>query len=494
MRGGGISTKEEGSSASIRRVAPTSQDPASASGAAADDRPVSFGEAFRFWLKLGFINFGGPAGQIAIMHRELVERHRWVGEAQFLRALNFCMILPGPEAQQLATYIGWRLHGYRGGLVAGAFFVLPSVFVLLVLSWLAAAYGDVPAVQGLLYGVGPVVIALVVDALLRIAGRTLGHPLLVGFAFAAFAAIYALGLLFPVVVGAAALAGLLLSRRWPDVFRARTHGSGGWASEAVSETGSGPASVTENGAVSATASGPGNPSAMELRRPSLRRSAAVAAIFVLLWAVPFGALLAWRGAGDVLVHEFLFFTQTALVTFGGAYAVLAYIAEVAVNQFGWLDAQQMIQGLALAESTPGPLIMVTQYVGFFGAYQLAGEYPPLLNGVLGGLVTTYATFLPSFLFIFLMAPYIELLADARLLQAALVGVTAAVVGVIANLAVFFTTRVLFPGVVSVGGLDLLALAIALFSFAILRRTRVPVHVLVPIGALVGLVAAVTGLV
>jgi chromate transporter len=419
-------------------------------------KTVGFWEAFWFWVKLGFINFGGPAGQIAIMHRELVERKRWVSEGQFLRTLNFCMVLPGPEAQQVATYIGWRLHGILGGVVAGAFFVIPSIFVLLLLSWLAAAHSDVPAISGLLYGVQPVVIAIVLSAVLRIGGRALSHRVLVAFALLAFVAIYFLALPFPAVIAAAALAGVILQRWLPEVFRPRGHGG-----EESAET-------VNDGA-----------------RPSLARNLGLVAVFCALWAVPVGALLLWRGGEDVLVREALFFTFAAFVTFGGAYAVLSFIADVAVNSYGWLSADQMVQGLALAESTPGPLIMVTQYVGFFGAWNNpAVGYDPLFYGILGALTTTYVTFLPCFLFIFLGAPYIELLAENRRLQAALVGVTAAVVGVIANLAVFFSERVLFP---EETGLDLFAFGVAAASFFLLQRVGIPIHFLVPLGALAGMV-------
>ncbi len=425
-------------------------------GSASGGKRVGFKEAFLFWVKLGFINFGGPAGQISLMHRELVERKRWISEGRFLQALNLCMLLPGPEAQQLATYIGWRLHGTLGGLVAGAFFVIPSIFVLLLLSFLAVAYSDVPAVTGLLYGVGPVVVAVVLEAVLRIGRRTLHHPALVSFAVTAFVAIFFLSFPFPLVVAVAALAGFLLHRWYPDVFRSGGHGPA--PDEDAEEHASG-------------------------RRPLLLRTVSLVGVFILLWAAPVGALILWRGWEDVLVDEALFFTGAAFVTFGGAYSVLSYVAEVAVNQYGWLTGEQMVQGLALAESTPGPLIMVTQYVGFLGAWNFSGPYPPLLYGTLGALTTTYVTFLPCFLFIFLLAPYVELLGRARRLQAALAGVTAAVVGVILNLAVFFGGRVLFHA----GGLDFFALALAVASFGALQRLKAPVYLLVPIGAVLGMV-------
>ena len=419
---------------------------------------VGFGEALRFWAKLGFINFGGPAGQISIMHRELVEEKRWVSEGQFLRALNFCMLLPGPEAQQLATYVGWRLHGTLGGLVAGAFFVIPSVFVLLLLSYISVAYSNVPAVTGLLYGVQPVVIAVVIEAVVRIGKRTLHHGVLVAFAVASFVAIYFLSVPFPLVVAAAALGGLLLRSHLPQAFRARGHGDA--PDEDV-------APQRETG-----------------ERPPLLRNLGMVGVFVSLWVLPVGALWLWRGGEDVLVQQALFFTGAAFVTFGGAYSVLSYVADVAVEHYGWLTADQMVQGLALAESTPGPLIMVTQYVGFLGAWKLSGPFDPLLYGTLGALTTTYVTFLPCFLFVFLLAPYIELLARERRLQAALVGVTAAVVGVIANLAVFFGVRVLFPD--GFAAPDFFAAALAAASFAVLRMTKVPIYAVVPAGALAGM--------
>jgi chromate transporter len=427
-------------------------------------KPVGFWEAFWFWVKLGFINFGGPAGQIAIMHRELVERKRWVSEQQYLRTLNFCTLLPGPEAQQVATYIGWRLHGTLGGIVAGTFFVIPSIFVLLLLSYLAVAHSDVPAINGLLYGVQPVVIAIVVEAVMRIGKRTLNHRALVGFAILAFIALYFLSVPFPLVVLAAAVGGLTLSRWVPDAFRGGAHGS----------------SEEDESAIDRAASS-GRPSI-----PSILRNLRLLAIFLVLWAMPVGALYLWRGGDDVLVHEALFFTGAAFVTFGGAYSVLSYVADVAVNHYGWLTADQMVQGLGLAESTPGPLIMVTQYVGFIGAWNDPGPFSSLLYGTLGALITTYATFLPCFLFIFLLAPYIELLANDRRLRAILIGVTAAVVGVVANLAVYFATHVLFPEGVSLAGLDAFALVVAIASFVVLQRYKVPIYLMVPVGAVLGM--------
>src|SRR5215207_1404111 len=425
-------------------------------------KPVGFWEAFWFWVKLGFINFGGPAGQIAIMHRELVESKRWVSEKQYLRTLNFCMLLPGPEAQQVATYIGWRLHGTVGGIVAGTFFVIPSVFVLVVLSYLAVAHSEVAAIRGLLYGIQPVVIAIVVEAVLRIGKRTINHRVLVTFAVLAFVALYFLSVPFPLVVLVAAVAGLLLSRTGfaRDAFLGGAQGSSDEAEYAIDETAS-------NG------------------RPSMLRNVRLLGTFLVLWAVPVGAVCIWRGGEDVLFREALFFTGAAFVTFGGAYSVLSYVADVAVNNYGWLTAEQMVQGLGLAESTPGPLIMVTQYVGFLGAWNFSGPFGPLLYGMLGAAITTYVTFLPCFFFIFLLAPYIELLANNRRIQAALVGVTAAVVGVILNLAVFFGQKVLFP-YGSTSFVDVFALVVAVVSFVALQRLKAPIYLMVPGGALAGM--------
>jgi chromate transporter len=429
---------------------------------------VSFGEAFRFWLKLGFINFGGPAGQIAIMHRELVDQKRWVPEPLFLRALNFSMLLPGPEATELAIYIAWRMHGIAGGIVAGAFFVIPSIFVLLVLSWLSVAYTDVPVVRGLLYGVQPVVMAIVLDAVLRVGRRTLRHRLLYLFAIGAFVALFFVHVPFPVTIGLAALGAAVLQRWQPVVFQSAGHGPAH------------PPTLEDSEAA-----------ARSEQHRSLSHALKVVATFLALWLVPLGLLYVWRGGSDTLVKEMWFFTQAAFVTFGGAYAVLSYIADVAVNSYGWLTAGEMVRGLGLAESTPGPLIMVTEYVGFVAAWKNApADVPRLLYATLGALVTVYATFLPTFLFIFLGAPYIEWLSSNRRLQAALTGVTAAVVGVIANLAVFFGIRVLFP---DTGGFDAFAAVVAVATFVVLRKFAIPTYWLVPLGAVAGMVWVLLGM-
>ena len=421
--------------------------------------PASFKEALKFWTKLGFISFGGPAGQIAVMHQEVVERRRWIGENQFLRALNFCMLLPGPEAQQPATYIGWRLHGTPGGIAAGALFVIPSIFIMLVLSYLAVAHIDVPAVAAAFYGIQPVVVAVVIEAVWRIGKKALKHGVLYLFAALAFIAIFALKIPFPAIVAAAAIAGLLLQRRLPGVFcKGRFDRE---TRECRIEDG-------QDGAGHRT-------------RPTFFHVIRVFLVCFVLWGLAVGGLWLWQG-GDTLTRLGLFFTKAAFVTFGGAYAVLSYITDVAVSS-GWLTTPQMMIGLGLAESTPGPLIMVTQYVGFLAAWNLPGGLTPLTAGIAGALVTTYVTFLPCFFFIFAGAPFIEAMAGNQRLQAALTGVTAAVVGVVLNLAVWFGTKVVLPD----GGIDLFAAASAVISLVLLQKWHLPIHYLVPLGAASGVV-------
>ena len=409
---------------------------------------VSFRTAFLYWLRLGFLNFGGPAGQIAMMHRDLVERRRWISEGRFLHALNFCMLLPGPEAQQLATYIGWLLHGTRGGLAAGALFVIPSVAVLLILSYVYAAHGNLPAVAGILAGLKPVIVAIVFDALLRIARRAIRRPAEAIIAVAAFVAIFAVGVPFPAIVLLAGLVGLVALR--PGAEQA----------------------LPPEAAVSPPVS----------RRA---RTLRIAGAGLLLWGLPLLLLVAFRGSRSLHVHLYRFFTQAALVTFGGAYAVLAYVMQAAVESYGWITRTQAVDGLALAESTPGPLIMVLQFVGFMAGWRNPEGMTPLTSAFLGAAVTTYTTFLPSFLFIFLFAPYVEALRDDRRLSAALAGITAAVVGVIANLGLVFGGTVLFPAGLT-GGVDLFALILAAAALLALVRLRWEVLWVIAAGAAVGL--------
>ena len=379
----------------------------------ASPRPVSFPEAFRFWLKLGFISFGGPTGQIAIMHEELVERRRWISEGRFLHALNYCMLLPGPEAQQLATYIGWLMHRTWGGIVAGGLFVLPSVFILIGLSWIYVTWGNVPLVAGLFYGIKPAVTAIVLAAAHRIGSRALRHPVLWAIAAAAFVAIFAFDAPFPAIILCAGVAGYLGGRYAPQAF-------GGGGGHGAAKASYGPALIDDDTPTPAHA------------LLSWRRFWTIAALGLGLWGLVMAGLVLTDGRDGTLTAMGAFFTKAALLTFGGAYAVLPYVFQGAVEHYGWLTAPQMIDGLALGETTPGPLIMVVAFVGFLGA------------GVAGALVATVFTFLPSFIFIFMGAPFIETTHGNLRFSAPLAGITAAVVGVILNLALFFAWHVLWP--------------------------------------------------
>jgi chromate transporter len=436
---------------------------------------VPFGEAVRFWVKLGFISFGGPAGQIAIMHRELVERRRWISEERFLHALNYCMLLPGPEAQQLAIYIGWLLHRVAGGIVAGAFFVIPSIFILLALSYVYAAYGEVSAVAGVLAGFKPVVVAIVVEAVLKIGGRALKRRVHYAIAAAAFVAIYLLQVPFPLIVLLAALIGLVGAALAPQVFRAPLARAGA--------DGQGAATLALPTAIDDDAAPPPH------TLPSAARFVRTLLLGLALWLVPFVVLIAVRGWSSLHAHEYRFFTLAALVTFGGAYSVLAYVTQVATTSFGWLTHTQAIDGLALAETTPGPLIMVLQFVGFMAGWNNPQGMTPLASAVLGALVTTWATFLPCFLFIFLGGPYVEVLRGDARLTAALSGVTAAVVGVVLNLALVFGAAVIWPHGLA-GGTRWFAALMTVAAFALLYRVKVDVLWVVLGGGAVGLVASV----
>ena len=442
-------------------------------------RIVSFAEAFRFWVKLGFISFGGPAGQIAIMHRELVERRRWLSEERFLHALNYCMLLPGPEAQQLAIYIGWLLHRVPGGVIAGAFFVIPSIFILLALSYIYAAYGNVPAVAGALAGFKPVVVAIVVEAVLKIGRRALSARAHYLIAAAAFIAIYFFHTPFPFIVLAAGLLGLIGARLWPVVFAKApmTAMAGNNRSNAKGQTGNQAPIVIDNHAP---------PPAHTL--PSRGRAVRTILVGVAMWALPFAALVAFRGWSSLHAKEYLFFTQAALITFGGAYAVLAYVTQAAVGAYGWLSPSQAVDGLALAETTPGPLIMVLQFIGFMAGWNHTEGLTPTLSGVMGALVTTYATFLPCFFFIFLGAPYIEVLRGNKDLTGALTGITAAVVGVILNLALVFGAAVIWPHGLS-GGTNWFAVIMSGAVFVALYRFKADVLWVVLVGGLIGLARA-----
>ncbi|MDZ4332240.1 MAG: chromate efflux transporter [Pseudomonas sp.] len=429
---------------------------------------VSLGEAFWFWLKLGLISFGGPAGQIAIMHQELVEKRRWLSERRFLHALNYCMLLPGPEAQQLATYIGWLLHRTWGGVIAGVLFVLPSLFILIGLSWLYIAYGDVPLVAGIFYGIKPAVTAIVMQAAWRIGSRALKNNWLWGIAGASFVAIFAFNLPFPLIVIGAALLGYLGGRLLPQQFSL----GGGHAATSHSY---GPALIDDD-----------SPPAAHTRfRAS--RLALLLVVGALLWLLPMGLLTGLYGWDGTLTQMAWFFTKAALLTFGGAYAVLPYVYQGAIGHYGWLTPTQMIDGLALGETTPGPLIMVVAFVAFVGAYlqPVFGGDSGFVSGALAAALVTWFTFLPSFLFILAGGPLVESTHGELKFTAPLTAITAAVVGVILNLALFFAYHVLWPQGFA-GSFDwpsaLLAVAAAL---ALLRFKRGVMEVLL-VSALAGL--------
>jgi chromate transporter len=433
-------------------------------------QPVSFIEALRFWLKLGFISFGGPAGQIAIMHAELVERRRWISEKRFLHALNFCMLLPGPEAQQLATYIGWLMHRTRGGIVAGALFVLPSLFILIALSWIYLRYGNVPAVAGIFHGIKPAVTALVLHAAHRIGSRALKNRWMWGIAAAAFVAIFAFDTPFPAIVLAAGLIGHFGARWAPEVFAL----GGGHASASRSY---GPALIDDDT--------PTPPHARFSRSHLIR----ILAIGLGLWLLAMGVLIASQGLHGTLTQMGWFFTKAALLTFGGAYAVLPYVYQGAVEQYHWLSGAQMIDGLALGETTPGPLIMVVAFVGFVGGWlnQVLGPDSLFLAGALAATVVTFLTFLPSFIFILAGGPVIEATHGKLGFTAPLSAITAAVVGVILNLALFFAYHVLWPQGFG-GRFDAVSAAVAATAAIALFRFKVGVIPLLGACAAIGLAA------
>lgn len=402
-------------------------------------RNISFKEALRYWFKLGFISFGGPTGQIAMMHKDLVEKKKWIAEEHFLQALNFCMLLPGPEAQQLATYIGWLMHGIKGGIAAGVLFVLPSVFILWGLSWLYASFGTVPVVAAFFYGLKPAVVAIVAEAVIRIGKKSLRNEVLVSLAALSFIGIYFLHIPFPALILAAGLTGYAGGKFLPAKFIATGNNKPSNPSEYI---------ITDS---HASRGGQAN----------WRHSLKVVAVCLPLWFLPVIVLGLWRGWDDIFIDIGIFFSKAAMVTFGGAYAVLAYIGQQAVSYYGWILPEQMIDGLGLAETTPGPLIMVMQFVGYLAAYTNAKGIPPAVAGAIGGLLTTWVTFVPCFMWIFVGAPYIERVRKNVKLGAALSAITAAVVGVVLNLSVIFTYHVLLP---EGRGFDWYALAASLAAF------------------------------
>lgn len=385
-----------------------------------DTKYPTFREAIQVWAKIALQSFGGPAGQIAVMHRYLVEEKKWIGENRFLHALNYCMLLPGPEAQQLMTYIGWLMYKTRGGLVAGALFVLPGFLSILILSILYALWKDLALVQGVFYGIKPAVLAVVVGAVIKIGQRALKNEVMLCLAAMAFLAIFFFKVPFPLIVATAGLIGWAGGKIWPEKF---------WVIKGHSDK-----VGADDGLIDRF---------VQPMKISLSNTLGTAAFWLALWLLPVLGLVVWLGKSHVFSQEALFFSHSALVTFGGAYAVLAYISQKAVETYGWLAPGEMLDGLGMAETTPGPLIQVVQFVGFMGAFRNAGTLDPLWAGILASVLVTWVTYLPSFLFIFTGAPYIEHLRGNRQLTSALSGITAAVVGVILNLGIWFSLHTLF---------------------------------------------------
>lgn len=380
----------------------------------------TFWEAVRIWAKIALQSFGGPAGQISVMHKYVVEDKKWLGESRFLHALNYCMLLPGPEAQQLITYIGWLMHKTRGGIAAGVLFVLPGFLAILILSILYALWKDLALVQGIFYGIKPAVLAIVVGAVIKIGKKALKNEIMVGLAIIAFVAIFFFKVAFPLIIVSAGLIGWLGGMVWKDKFPlAIKHGGQPGVSGGLIDR------------------------LQQPEKPTLLKTIATAAFWLTLWLLPILLLVLWLGIDNIFAQEALFFSQSALVTFGGAYSVLTYISQKAVDTFGWLTPGEMLDGLGMAETTPGPLIQVVQFVGFMGAFRNPGSLDPLLAGVMASVLVTWVTYLPSFFFIFTGAPYIEHLRGNQNLSSALSGITAAVVGVILNLGVWFSIHTLF---------------------------------------------------
>ncbi len=413
----------------------------------------SLREALWVWLKIGLLSFGGPTGQIALMHQELVEKRRWISEGRFLHALNYCMLLPGPEAQQLTVYIGWLLHRTRGGIVAGALFVLPGAALLWTVSWIYVTHGQVPWIAAIFYGLKPAVMGIVAFAVIRIGKKALKNPVLWSLAAAAFVGIYFLDLPFPLIVFSAGLIGLVGGR----FFESKFHVAAGHAAGKTKAGATPPAALIDD-----------HVAARAEHRPTAFGALRVLGVGGALWVAPLLAIGLTLGVGHVLFQEGLFFSKAAVVTFGGAYAVLPYVAQQAVETHGWLSAPQMLDGLGLAETTPGPLILVLQFVGFLGAWGQSAPFGPLAAATLGTGVTLWCTFVPSFLFVFLGAPWIEALRGQKLITCALSAITAAVVGVILNLAVWFALGVLFPGE---GATDWFAVVVSAVVFVGLLRFK-----------------------
>ncbi|MCR9214602.1 MAG: chromate efflux transporter [Proteobacteria bacterium] len=462
------------------------QDP-SAQRLGADGRPwPSFAEALSVWARIALLSFGGPAGQIAVMHRILVEEKRWLGEARFLHALNFCMLLPGPEAQQLTVYIGWLMHKTKGGIAAGLLFVLPGVLAILALSLIYAEFGQIGAVAALFFGLKAAVLAIVLQALFRIGSKALKNLVMIAIAIASFLAIFVFDVAFPLIIIGAGVIGYLGGKAGIEAFQnGGGHGSNGADGISGEQTILGLESNAE--AVKHT-------------------SIWTVVLLLLLWLGPVAGLLLLLGPDSVFSDIAVFFSKMAVVTFGGAYAVLAYVAQAAVETFGWLKPGEMLDGLGMAETTPGPLIMVTQFVGFMGSYRDPGAMPPMMAGILGGLLTTWVTFAPCFLWIFLGGPYIEKLRGNKALSAALTAITAAVVGVILNLAVWFVLHVIFTEVdrfeggglsiaaPALSSLDHYALLLTVLALVAVFRFKINVLLLIAAAALAGIALYGLGLI
>jgi chromate transporter len=429
-------------------------------------RAPSFGEALRFWLKLGLISFGGPTGQIAIMQTELVEKKKWISQSRFLHALNFCMLLPGPEAQQLAIYIGWLLHRTWGGIVAGSLFVIPSIFILWALSYIYAAFGNLPWIAAIFYGLKPAVTAIVLVAVIRIGRKALKNEVMWALAVLAFVAIYFFKVPFPAIVLGAGAIGFLGGLFWESKFETSSSHEADARLSVISDEQESPPHT----------------------RPNFARAVRVSIVCLILWLAPTIVAGILRGWDSTLFKEGLFFSKAAVVTFGGAYAVLPYVAQQALFHYGWLKPGQMMDGLGLAETTPGPLIMVLQFVGFIGAWQHPEGLPPLLAATSGALLTTWATFTPCFLWIFVGGPHIEQLRGNEKLSSALSTVTAAIVGVILNLAVWFALRVFFPGP---GVVDWFAIVLCAAAFIAMLRYKIDIIPVVLASGLLGLLYTLT---
>ena len=451
----------------------------------ADAHGIPFREALIVWLRVAVLSFGGPAGQIAVMHRIIVEEKNWISESRFLHALNYCMLLPGPEAQQLATYIGWLLHRTAGGLMAGGLFILPGIIAIMALSYIYAAYGNVGFVEALFFGLKAAVLAIVIEAVVRVGKRALRNRIMVALAASAFVAIFFFAVPFPAIIVAAGVIGFVGARLGRPEFAGVEHGGG------------------KNAAVIDSMLGDAVPDHV---RPNAARTLRVSAVWLALWLVPVAALLVGLGPNNVFSQIAIFFSKMAMVTFGGAYAVLAYVAQQAADHYHWVQPREMLDGLGMAETTPGPLIMVVQFVGFMAAFRDAGGLPPMLAATLGGLLATWVTFVPCFLWIFAGAPYIETLRGNKALAGALSAITAAVVGIILNLSIWFALHTMFRQTFEVkrfglafdapvlASVDIPALALSIAAAIAIFRFKLGMLVVLAASCVAGVLLRLTGLI